>query len=120
MGHKTIVYYPSSRGDNPVLSFLLSLGPDEQQKTLAYLSYLEEQGEALRRPIAEYLGDRLYELRPKHIRLLYTFVGKSLAVVLHAFRKTTSAVPQGELLLALSRRVDFLDRYERGLISIKR
>ncbi len=59
MGRKTVVYYPDSRGSTPALAFLLGLPQDDRQKAFAYISYLEEQGESLRRPIAEYLGDKL-------------------------------------------------------------
>ena len=82
-------------------------------------SYLEEKGEALRRPIAEYLGSQLYELRPKHIRILYALV-RDLAVILHAFRKKTGPVPEREKRLAQARFDDFLRRYQQGLIVIKK
>jgi len=56
MGRKTVVYYPDARGQMPALDFLRALDRDERQKASAYLSYLEEHGEGLRRPIAEYLA----------------------------------------------------------------
>ena len=118
MSRKRVVYYPDARGATPALAFLLGLAQDEQQKAFAYLSYLEEQGEMLRRPIAEYLGDKLYELRPKQIRILYGFVG-TYAVVLHAFHKKTGPVPPGEKRLAQSRLADFVRRYDQGLIALK-
>jgi phage-related protein len=116
MNRKTVIYYPDARGETPALKFLLALGQDEQQKALAYISYLEQQGETLRRPIAEYLGDKLYELRPKQIRILYAFVGQ-LAVILHAFRKKTVSVPADEKRLAQTRLADFVQRHKRGLIT---
>src|SRR3989338_5023241 len=117
MGRKTVVYYPDARGDAPALRFLLALAQDEQQKALAYISYLEDQGETLRRPIAEYLGDKLYELRPKQIRILYAFVGRR-AVILHAFRKKTGPVPASDQRLAQSRLADFARRCQAGLITL--
>jgi len=119
MARKQAVYYPDARGQTPVLQFLLGLDQTDQQKAFAYISYLEEQGEALRRPIADYLGDKLYELRPKQLRILYAFVGKQYAVILHAFRKKTDAVPPKEKQLARARLVDFVQRYEKGQIAIK-
>ena len=119
MARKRVVYYPDPRGKTPALAFLLGLDQAEQQKAFAYISYLEEQGEALRRPIADYLGDKLYELRPKQLRILYAFVGKQYAVILHAFRKKTDAVPPKEKQLARARLVDFVQRYEKGQIAIK-
>lgn len=115
---KKVIYYPDARGDTPALEFLLSLSQDEQQKAFAYVSYLEERGEGLRRPIAEYLGNKIYELRPKQIRILYGFVGRELGVILHAFRKKTDVVPSKEKRLAETRLADFVKRYERGLIAI--
>jgi len=120
MGRKTVIYYPDARGSTPVLAFLLGLPHDDQQKVFAYISYLEEHGESLRRPIAEYLGDKLYELRPKQVRILYAFVGKGTAVILHAFRKKTGPAPSAEQRLAQSRLADFVRRYEQGLIAVRR
>lgn len=119
MARKTVVYYPDARGKTPALEFLSGLDRDDRQKALAYISYLEERGETLRRPIAEYLGDKLYELRPKQIRILYAFVGKHYTVILHAFRKKTDAVPPKERQIAETRLADFSRRYEQGLIDIK-
>ena len=113
------MYYPDARGKSPALEFLRGLDQVDQQKTFAYISYLEEQGEALRRPIAEYLSERLYELRPKQIRILYAFVGRQYVVILHAFRKKTGPVPESEKRLAQTRLTDFTRRYEQGLITVK-
>ena len=120
MGRKTVVYYPDVRGQTSALEFLLGLPQDDKQKAFAYISHLEEHGETLRRPIAEYLGDKLYELRPKQVRLLYAFVGKGTAVILHAFRKKTGPVPPAEQRLARLRLADFQQRYEQGLITVRR
>lgn len=119
MGRKAVVYYPDARGNAPALEFLLGLPQDDKQKAFAYISYLEEHGEAFRRPIAEYLGGKLYELRPKQVRILYTFIGKGTAVLLHAFRKKTGPVPPAEQRVAQARLTDFLRRYERGLITVR-
>lgn len=119
MSRKTVVYYPDGRSETPALQVLLALPQDDQQKAFAYISYLEEQGERLRRPIAEYLGDRIYELRPKQVRILYAFVGQ-LVVILQAFRKKTGPVPPSEKRLAQTRLTDFVRRYEQGLITLKR
>jgi len=118
MRSKIAVYYPDARGGTPALALLSQLAQNEQQKAFAYVSYLEEQGERLRRPIAEYLGDKVYELRPKQVRILYAFVDQ-YAVILHAFRKMTGPVPSNDKHLAQTRLADFVDRYRRGLITLK-
>jgi len=120
MSRKAVVYYPDAGGNAPALEFLRGLPQDDKQKAFAYISYLEEHGETLRRPIAEYLGDKLYELRPKQVRILYAFIGKGTAVILHAFRKKTGPVPLAEQRLAQSRFADFVRRYEQGLITVRR
>ena len=119
MGQKRIFYYPDARGKTPALEFLLGLGQADQEKMFSYVGYLEERGEELRRPIAEYLGDKLYELRPKQVRILYAFVEQRYAVILHAFRKKTGPVPPSDKRLAQARLDDFLQRYKKGLITIK-
>ncbi len=117
MGRKTVVYYPDARGQMPALDFLGALDRDERQKASAYLSCLEEQGETLRRPIAEYLGDKLYELRPEQVRILYAFVGAEYTVILHAFRRKTGPVPDRDKRLAQTRLAEFMRRYDRGGFS---
>ncbi len=119
MGGKSIVYYTDARANVPALQFLLTLDKGDQQKALAYISYLEEQGEDLRRPIADYLGNKLYELRPRHIRILYAFFDKQYAIILHGFRKKTKSISTNEKQLAQSRLLDFIQRYNKGLIIIK-
>ena len=118
MGPKKVVYYMDARAQSPSLEFLRCLPRQNQQKVFAYISYLEKRGEELRRPIADYLGDKIYELRPKQIRILYGFIGKETIVILHAFRKKTDAVPMREKRLALERLRDFSIRHRKGLIAL--
>jgi phage-related protein len=84
----------------PALDVLRALNRDERQKASAYLSY-----------------EKLYELRPKQIRLLYAFVGAEYAVILHAFRKKTGPVPDRDKHLAQTRLAEFMRRYARGEFS---
>ncbi len=119
MGRKRVLHYPDSLGKNPALDFLLSVDRAGQWKAFAYISYLEERGEVLRRSIAEYLGEKLYEFRPKQLRILYAIVGEERAVVRHAFCKKTGSVPTDEKRPAQSRLEDFLRRYEWGLMTVK-
>ncbi len=110
MHGKAVVYYTDRRGQIPAFEFLRTLSQDEREKAYAYVEHLKQRGELLRRPISEYLGEKIYELRPKHIRILYGFVG-SYAVLLHAFRKMTDAVPERDKQLARIRLADAVQRY---------
>lgn len=107
-----------ARGRSSALEDIQALTIGEQQKIFAYISFLEERGEELRRPIAEYLGGKLYELRPKAYRVLYFFMLKGYAVVVHLFRKTTDQVPESELDVARHRMRDFLQRYQQGAVML--
>ena len=118
MSPKQVIYYVDAQGQNPVLKDMGSLSLAEQQKILAYISLLEEKGEELRRPIADYVGDKLYELRPQKHRVLYFFMLKNSAVIVHVFRKKTAKLPEREKDIALKRMHDFLDRYQKNQIKI--
>jgi len=113
-----VIYYVDARGQSPVLDGLRALTRQEQQKIFAYVSWLEERGEELRRPIAGYVGEKLYELRPKAHRVLYFFMLKDCAVLVHVFRKTTDRLPDAEKQTALNRMHNFLTRYRQGAVSI--
>src|SRR5215471_249538 len=71
-----------------------------QRKCLLYLDMLEQQGHELRRPIADFLRDGIYELRPSfqgvNYRILYFFAGQNVVVVSHGSVKE-SEVPAVEI-----------------------
>ena len=115
---KQAVYYFDEKGGNPVWEFILALPPDEREKCFEYIAYLEEMGEQVRRPVGDYLGQKLYELRPKRIRVLYFFMFKDYAVLVHAFQKKTNAIPVREIKIALTRMNDFIARFQRGQIQL--
>ncbi len=113
---KRIFYYVDEQGRNPVWEFIVSLPPDERDKCFEYIAYLEQMGEQVRRPIGDYLGDKLYELRPKQTRLIYFFMLNDKVIMVHAFRKKTHAVPERELNIAAKRMNDIISRYQKGQI----
>jgi phage-related protein len=98
-----IYFYVDDRGHKPVREFIEALPLRDQAKVLAYLDELKKQGHNLRRPMADYLGDRIYELRPGDNRIFYFFFLKDNAVLLHALRKKTDKIPPGDLGLCLKR-----------------
>ena len=73
-------------------------------------------GHELRRPEADYLRDRIYELRISlqgiHYRILYFFHGRNIAIVSHGLVKER-VVPAVEIDLALARRSKFVANPER-------
>ncbi|OGW79955.1 MAG: hypothetical protein A3G33_05105 [Omnitrophica bacterium RIFCSPLOWO2_12_FULL_44_17] len=115
---KRVIYYVDGNGWNPVWEYISFLPVDERDKCFEYIAYLEEMGERVRRPVGDYLGEKLYELRPKQTRVIYFFMLKKYAVLVHAFRKKTDAVPERELKLAMNRMNDFIFRYQKGLLQL--
>src|SRR5580658_704064 len=90
--------------------WLDTLPPKVQAKCLSQLRLLRSQGHELRRPIADFLRDGIYELRPAfqgvNYRILYFFAGQNVVVVSHGIVKE-SAVPSVEIDRALERRRRF-------------
>jgi len=70
-------------------------------------SAIEGPGHELRRPIADFLRDGIYELRPTyqgvHYRILYFFNGKEIIVISHGITKR-AAVPSIEIDRARERK----------------
>src|SRR5580692_3521131 len=90
-----------------VREWLKGLPNKVQRKCLTFIARLEMEGHELRRPIADFLRDGIYELRPSyqgvHYRILYFFVGKNVIVISHGLSKK-SEVPSGEINRVLERR----------------
>ena len=80
------------------------------QNCLARLERLEQLGNELRRPEADYLRDGIYELRASyqgvHYRMLYFFHKRKAVVVSHGLTKER-AVPPREIDLAIKRKEKF-------------
>jgi len=113
-----IVFYQDGRGSMPVQEFLDRLNVKSRQKALRGLEFLEMEGPALRRPYADKVRGKIYELRVRfsddQVRIFYFFVDRNKIVLLHAIRKKTNAVPDRELVLAETRMMDHLLQDKRG------
>lgn len=115
---KNVVYYIDDRQGNPVWDFINALPAEERDKCFEYIAYLEKMGEQVRRPVGDYLGNKLYELRPKQTRIIYFFTLNDYAVLVHAFRKKTTVIPEKEMRTAQRRMNDFIHRYKMGQIRL--
>jgi len=109
-----VIFY---KEDEAVLirEWLKSVSNKAQRKCLLYIAQLEARGHELRRPIADYLRDGIYELRPSvqgvHYRMLYFFAGRQLAVLSHGITKE-GAIPDVEIKRAIARKKRFEARPE--------
>lgn len=103
---KGIYYFVDKNGDRPVKEFIDSLTIKEQAKVYAYINELKRQGNNLRRPMADYLRDGIYELRPKNNRIFYFFYLRENAILVHAIKKKTEKIPESDLRLCIKRKIE--------------
>jgi len=101
---KNVFYFSDERGRFPVEEFIHSLPPDERKKIYSYISALREFGHRLRRPMADYVTQGLYELRPRANRVFYFFYLNESAILVHAIRKKSYKLPEKDIKLALKRK----------------
>lgn len=109
---KNIYYFVDEKGRNPVKEFIDGLTVKERAKIFAYLIELKNQGHNLRRPMADYIGKEIYELRPKDNRIFYFFFLKDTAVLLHAIKKKTNKIPKNCLNLCVKRKNE-VEKYSK-------
>jgi phage-related protein len=120
-----VIFYQDDDQAVLVVAWLKKLPARVQVKCQVYLAQLEEFGHELRRPVADYLREGIYELRPSYqgvnYRMLYFFEkgtrGKPtetprIAVVSHGFVKE-GGVPDAEIDRAIQRKKKFEANPER-------
>jgi phage-related protein len=92
-----VVFYKEDDGSIPVLDWLDTLPVKVRHKCMVRFQSLEKMGHRLRRPIADYLRDGLYELRIRagrvNYRILYFFHNRRAVVLVHGLTKEKSIHP---------------------------
>ena len=105
-----VVFYKEGDASVPVLDWLAGLPTKALDKCRRKIERLAEMGHELRRPEADFLRDKIYELRVGlrgiNYRMLYFFHGNTAAVLAHGIVKE-SAVPPKEIDLAIERKEKF-------------
>jgi len=105
-----VVFYREEDGTCPVLEWLRKVPPKAQDKCRVRMGRLAELGHELRRPEADLLRDKIYELRASlqgvHYRLLYFFHGNTVAVLAGGIIKEDH-VPPVEIDRAIERKRKF-------------
>jgi phage-related protein len=113
-----IEFFKKDNGHCPTEEFL---DDPKHKKVRPYIlnamEQLEEHGYNLQRPQAAPLGDGIYELRVRWIkiqyRFLYFFDGKNIIVVTHGFIKSDNAVSENEIKRAKGYRAIYFLRKSR-------
>ena len=105
-----VVFYREADGACPVLDWLHEIPAKAQDKCRVKMERLAELGHELRRPEADLLRDKIYELRATtqglHYRLLYFFHGTTCAVLASGIVKE-DRVPPAEIERAVQRKARF-------------
>lgn len=113
-----IYYFVDDRGRVPVREFIGELSLDERAKVFAYIDELMKQGHNLRRPLADFVKDGIYELRPKANRLFYFFFLNENVVIVHAIKKKTFKIPAHDIELSLKgKRLIEISGYRTNLVK---
>jgi hypothetical protein len=89
----TIDAYQTEQGERPALSFLQGLEGRNQAEAIALVQLLRERGHTLRRPQSGALGEGLFELRGKEVRVFYMFLPNRVAVLLDGEIKKRDDIP---------------------------
>ncbi|MSU79463.1 MAG: type II toxin-antitoxin system RelE/ParE family toxin [Gemmataceae bacterium] len=109
MPQTTLLVYRDKSGESPLISWLEELEESDTKslaKCLERILQLERSGHELRRPAADILRDKIYELRAKrgrvYYRILYFFCAgeRNVACLTHGFTKEC-AVPDTEIEYAI-------------------
>jgi phage-related protein len=105
-----VIFYKDDDGSVPVLDWLEKMPSKAVAKCLVRIERLGELGHELRRPEADLLRDKIYELRVGlqgiNYRILYFFHGDVAAIVAHGIIKE-SAVPPNEIERTIERKRRF-------------
>ena len=79
-------------------------------EAIALVKLLEERGNLLRRPQSGALGDGLFELRGKEVRIFYVFMPGHAIVLLDGEIKKRDAIPRRTLERMRSLQADLMRR----------
>jgi hypothetical protein len=107
---KVVFYKEKDETTAPILDWLDNIPSKARLKCLAKIERLRDEGHHLRRPEADLIRDKIYELRASlqgiHYRILYFFHGNVAAVLSHGIVKE-DRVPSIEIDRAIQRRKNF-------------
>ena len=107
-----IKFYVTRRGNYSVKDFIQQMDKKSRAKVWRYIELLEKEGPDLLRPYADYVKEKIRELRIKissgNIRIFYFFFLKRNIILLHAFKKKTQKLPETEIEHAKKNMLDFI------------
>ena len=106
-----VVFYKEGE-KTPLLEWLDKLPKKPKVKCIERIGRLEKLGHEIRRPEADFLRDKIYELRVRwqrvNYRMLYFFYKNQVVVISHGITKEDK-VPPKEIDLAINRMKKFVN-----------
>ncbi len=107
-----VVFFKDTDGSVPVMDWLDEVVARRDLRIAAKcrvrIELLQDQGEKLRRPYADYLQDGIYELRiafgTVNYRILYFFSGSEAVIVLAHGLTKEAEIPPRDIQIAVKRR----------------
>lgn len=110
MPKTNVVFFRDDDGSAPFLDWFDGLPSKAQDKCRVRIELLKQFGHELRRPVADFLRDGIYELRVGlqgiNYRMLYFFHGRGAAILSHGVVKERE-VPPNEIDRAIERKKKF-------------
>jgi hypothetical protein len=85
--------YATPRGEKPVLNFLDSLSLEDQAQAAALIKLLQERGNTLREPESKALGEGLFEVRGRQVRIFFVFRPGRRVVLIDGIVKKRRDIP---------------------------
>ena len=110
MPQRKLIFYQDEKGNVPIIEWLDRLPQKVQTKCFIKLERLAQLGHELRRPEADFLRDKIYELRINfqriNYRILYFFYQNQAVVISHGIIKDKQ-VPNSEIEQAIKNKSKF-------------
>ncbi len=110
MPQRKLIFYQDEKGNVPIIEWLDRLPQKVQTKCFIKLERLAQLGHELRRPEADFLRDKIYELRINfqriNYRILYFFYQNKAVVISHGIIKDKQ-VPNSEIEQAIKNQSKF-------------
>ncbi|OGK81995.1 MAG: hypothetical protein A2X52_15310 [Candidatus Rokubacteria bacterium GWC2_70_16] len=112
-----VEFHEDSDADCPVRDFLDALDR-RRAKIVAVIGLLAERGPTLPFPYSSHVRGKVRELRAHYgkerYRVLYFAAPDGVFVLLHALRKSSSEIPEGDVRIAEGRMKRYLEQREGG------
>lgn len=115
---RAVEFHEDTDAGCPVRDFLDALDRRRRAKIVAVIGLLAERGPTLPFPYSSQVRGKVREPRAhygkEHYRVLYFAAPDRVFILLHALRKPSSEIPEGDVRIAERRMKRYLEQRESG------